>query len=47
MHFQRLGDDLKKVEADKNGVTEEECVQAMEAMAKIHARFWNSEFMYG
>jgi len=36
-----LGDDLKKVET-QDGVTEEETVQAMEALAKLHATFWNT-----
>jgi len=39
-----LGDDLKKAETE-DGISEEECEQAMEAIAKIHARFWNSEFL--
>jgi hypothetical protein len=34
-----LGDDLKKVET-QDGTTEEETVQAMTTLAKLHASFW-------
>eukprot|EP01048_Picozoa_sp_COSAG05_P016556 COSAG05_NODE_2145_length_3481_cov_4.068007_2_plen_339_part_00 len=37
-----LGDDLKKVELE-SGITEEETVQAMTALANLHATFWNSD----
>ena len=37
-----LGDDLKKVDL-KDGVTEEETVQAMTTLARLHAAWWNTE----
>jgi hypothetical protein len=37
-----LGDDLKKVET-QDGITEEECVQCMEGLARLHAAFWNTD----